>query len=159
MLVSLFLASATTLSTQEVPSPVAVGSRVQLTLTDPSPDRFGVHPPEKWLVGELVRITADTLTVRPHPRLGAVDVSRDAIQRLAVSRGSPSRWRSAAAGAMWGALLGTFWGYLLYDVGLRGPNFDTGAHSRSSGALVGALTIGATSALFPTERWRNVPLP
>ena len=147
-----------TLTAQAAPAPVAVGARVMLTLPDPGPHRFGVRPPERWLVGELVAITADTFAVRPHPLLEPVRVPRSILRRLHVSRGAPSRWRSAASGAVGGALIGVLWGHNLYAVGLSGRRFESHAQARATGAVVGATIIAISGALFPTERWRRVPL-
>ena len=151
-------AGPTSLAAQELPVPVAVGARVRLTLPDPTPRRFGVFPPERWLVGELVTLTADTLAIRPHPVLSPIAVPRTVVRRLEISRGVPSRWRSAAAEVVGGALVGLLWGQVLYDAGLRGPHFDSGARARTSGAVWGAGALATMGALFPRERWRGVPL-
>jgi hypothetical protein len=145
-----------TAAPQSTPAPMGVGARVRLTLPEPGARRFGVLPPERWLVGELVGITAETLTVRPHPLLPPIDVPRSAVQRLHVSRGEPSRWRSALSGAVGGALVGMLWGRMLYDFDLRSSRFDTQAHARSRGAVAGAVGFAFLGALLPHERWRRV---
>jgi hypothetical protein len=149
-------AAASTLPAQAAPEPVAVGARVRLTLPDPTPRRFGVFPPERWLVGELVALTPDTLAVRSHPLLSPVAVPRAAVHRLQVSRGAPSRWRSAAGGMIGGALIGLLWGQALYYLDLRGPNFETVGRARIAGAVTGAIVFATAGALYPQERWRNV---
>ncbi len=140
---------------QAPPAPVAVGARVRLTLPEPGPRRFGVIPPERSLVGEVVGITAETLTVRPHPLVSAIDVPRALVQRVHVSRGT-SRWRSAGSGAIGGALVGMLWGHTLYAWDLRSSAFDTQAHARSRGAIAGAVSLAVVQAIFPQERWRRV---
>jgi uncharacterized protein YcfJ len=157
-IVAVGILTAATLAAQAAPAPVAVGARVRLTLPEPGPRRAGVFPPERWLVGELVAVTADTLAVRPHPLLEPVRVPRSALQRLYVSRGAPSRWRSAADGAVGGALLGVLWGHTLYEMGLHGHRFDSQHRARATGALYGAPTGAFVGALLPTERWRRIPL-
>ncbi|MGQ0712686.1 MAG: hypothetical protein ACT4PJ_03020 [Gemmatimonadaceae bacterium] len=154
MIMALVVATPIPLAAQEAPVPVAVGARVRLTLPDLEP-RFGVRPPERWLVGEVVAVTPDTLALRPHPGIGPVAVPRSAIRRVEIGRGA-SRWQSAAGGAVGGAPVGLLWGHVLYDVGLRGPHFDTGARARSSGALWSAVGFTVLGALFPPERWRRV---
>jgi hypothetical protein len=141
---------------QEATAPV--GARVRVTLPDPAPRRWGVRAPEQWLVGELVALTADTLTIWPHPVLTPIAVPRTAVRRLEISRGAPSRWRSAAREMVGGALLGLLYGHVLYDAGLRGPNFDSGARARVSGTVFGALAFATVGALFPREEWRPIPL-
>jgi uncharacterized protein YcfJ len=131
---------------------------VRLTFPDPGPRRFGVVRPERWLVGEVVALTADTLAVRPHPLLPPVGVPRSALRRIEVSRGSPSRWWNAGSGAVEGTLLGVLWGHILYDAGVQGRGFATQAQARAHGAVVGAVTGALARALFPYERWRRVPL-
>lgn len=140
---------------QVAPAPVAVGARVRLTLPEAGPRRFGVVQPERSLVGEVVGVTTDTLTVRPHPLLPPISVPRSAIQRLHISRGA-SRWRSAVEGAIGGALAGMLWGHALYGWDLRSPAFDTQAHARSRGAIAGAVSLAFVQAVFPQERWRRV---
>ena len=157
-LAAITVLTTATLAAQAAPAPVAVGARVMLTLPDPGPHRFGVRPPERWLVGELVAVTADTLAVRPHPLLEPVRVPRSILRRLHVSRGAPSRWRSAASGAVGGALVGLLWGHGLYDIGLRGRRVESQAQARATGAMFGAPTMAFLGVLFPTERWRRVPL-
>ncbi|HJU68985.1 MAG TPA: hypothetical protein VJ650_12175 [Gemmatimonadaceae bacterium] len=137
-------------------APVAVGARVRLTLPEPGDRRFGVFPHERWIVGEVVGVTGETLTVRPHPVLPPIDVPRSAIQRLQVSRGEPSRWRSALQDAVGGAVVGMLWGHVLYDYDLRSGAFDTQAHARSRGAIAGAAGLAFIGALFPREQWRRV---
>jgi uncharacterized protein YcfJ len=144
------------LAAQAAPAPVAVGARVRLTLPEPGQRRFGVRPPERWLVGELVAATADTLAVRPHPLLEPVRVPRSALVRLDVSRGAPSRWQSAASGVVGGALLGVLWGHVLYGYGLHGHRFDSQARARTTGAVFGAATAAFVGV--PTERWRRIAL-
>ena len=156
ILASFIVTSPFSLVAQEAPVPV--GARVRLTLPDPAPRRFGVRAPERWLVGELVALTADTLAIRPHPVLTPIAVPRTAVRRLEISRGAPSRWRSAAAEAVGGALVGLLWGHVLYDVGLRGPRFDSGARARRSGTVFGAAGFAMLGALFPREHWRRIRL-
>ncbi len=149
------IVATATAPAQVTPAPVAVGARVRLTLPEPGPHRFGVIARERSLIGEVVSVTSETLTVRPHPLLPPVDVPRSAVQRLHVSRGT-SRWRSAASGVVGGALLGALWGQVLHGLELRSSSFDTGAHARSRGAILGAATFALSGALFPRESWRRV---
>ena len=156
ILACIMLVSALDLAAQEPPAPV--GARVRLTLPEPGPHRFGVRPREQWLVGELVAVTPDTLAIRPHPVLAPIAVPRTTVRRLEISRGAPSRWRTAAVDAVGGALVGLLWGHVLYDADLRGPHFDSGARARATGAVSGAVGFAALGALFPREQWRRVSL-
>jgi hypothetical protein len=156
ILAAFMLASPFTVMAQEVLAPV--GARVRVTLPDPEPRRFGVREPEHWLVGELVALTPDTFSIRPHPVLTPIAVPRTAVRRLEISRGAPSRWRSAAAGAVSGAFVGLLWGHVLYDAGLRGPRFDSEARARLSGTVFGSIGFAMLGALFPGEQWRHVSL-
>ena len=150
------LMSAFSLAAQEPPA--SVGARVRLTLPEPGPRRFGVRAPEHWLVGELVAVTSDTLAIRPHPLLAPIAVPRTTVRRLEISRGTPSRGRTAAVDAVGGALVGLLWGQLLYDADLRGPRFESGPRARATGAVAGAVGFAALGALFPREHWRRVSL-
>ena len=156
ILACVMLMSALGLPAQELPVPVS--ARVRLTLPEPGPRRFGVHAPERWLIGELVSVTSDTFAIRPHPVLAPIAVPRAAVHRLEISRGAPSRWRTAAVDAVGGAIVGLMWGHGLYDAGLRGPRFDSGARARATGAVYGAVGLATLGALFPREQWRRVSL-
>jgi hypothetical protein len=156
ILAGFMLAGPFDLVAQEAPVPV--GARVRVTLPDPAERRFGVRAPEQWLVGELVALTADTLAIRPHPVVPPIAVPRTAVRRLEISRGAPSRWRSAAGEAVGGALVGLLWGHVLYEAGLRGPRFHSGARARLSGTVFGTVGFAVLGALFPREHWRRVSL-
>jgi len=113
--------------------------------------------PSQMIRGTLLEIDADSMTIQVHPGSGPLRVSRGAVRRMYVSRGVPSRTRSAAAGAVsWGVAGAlSFW--------LRNQGDDREYGSDRDAALAGAAAGGAVGliggALFPRERWHRVRLP
>jgi len=135
-----------------------VGARYRITLPEFA-DRPGPQfPPSRWLAGALVEQRRDTLVVRPHPSTGVIAVPFTSIDRLERSRGV-SRAASGFEGAIGGALVGALLGSLVYDIGVRGTNFNTrwqavgimAANSAGGGLVAGVL--------FPTERWKRITTP
>ncbi|HEX6750264.1 MAG TPA: hypothetical protein VF092_23425 [Longimicrobium sp.] len=131
---------------------IAAGTRVRITLT-PQRDVEGYTPPQV-LRGTLVAMDATSMTLQLHPGAGPVRVQRDAVRRVDVSRGVPSRAANAAMGAVGGAVVGALEFWLLND-----EEFDSDSEAAWTGAAVGAGFGLVTGALFPRERWKRVRLP
>ena len=131
---------------------IAAGTRVRITLT-PQREVEG-HTPPQVLRGTLVAMDAASMTLQVHPGAGPVRVQRDAVRRIDVSRGVPSRAANAAMGAVGGAIVCAieFWA-------LNDEEFDSDSQAAWTGAAVGAGFGLVTGALFPHERWRRVRLP
>ncbi|HEX8905373.1 MAG TPA: hypothetical protein VF771_11050, partial [Longimicrobiaceae bacterium] len=109
------------------------------------------------LRGTLVRMDADSMTVRLHPGTGPLRVARSAVRRIDVSRGVPSRASSAAMGAVGGAVFGAleFWALNTDADG----HFESDREAAVTGAAVGAGVGLLAGALWPRERWHRVRIP
>ena len=156
--VTMMLGTMTSAALAQRDAALQVGARYRVTLVK-FPDRVGPQlPTDRWLAGELVERRGDTLVLRPHPAIGSVPVPAAAIDRLEISRGV-SRATSAFENALGGAIVGGAWGYLLYDSGLRGTNFNKPWQAVGIGAATGAVGGLISGLIFPTERWRRVEKP
>ena len=135
-----------------------VGARYRITLPEFADRPWPQSPQSRRLAGALVERQRDTLVIRPHPTTGVVAVPFTSIERLERSRGV-SRAASGFEGAVGGALMGALLGSLVYDMGVRGTNFNTrwqavgimAANSAGGGLVAGVL--------FPTERWKRITTP
>ena len=135
-----------------------VGARYRITLPEFADRPWPQFPPSRWLAGALVEQRRDTLLLQPHPSTGVIAVPFTSIDRLERSRGV-SRVASGFEGAVGGALLGAVMGSLVYDIGVRGTNFNTRWQAvgiMAANAAGGGLVAGV---LFPTERWKRVATP
>jgi len=157
---ALSLTAAVTLAAPAAAQQVALepGQRVLLVLT-PQRDVEGFTPGQE-LRGTLTEATADSLTLRLHPGAGPVRVARSAVRRTYVSRGVPSRARSAVLFATGGAAVGALYG-AMYEPRQHSAVFSN--RSDAQGALIGA-GLGAAGgvvvgALYPRERWTRVRAP
>jgi|GEM_PF-1080920 len=132
--------------------------RVMVTLT-PQPEVEGHTLPQR-VRGTLLEIDADSMTIQVHPGTGPLRVSRGVVRRMYVSRGVPSRTRSAATGGLGGAVLGALAGWLNRNEqnGDR-RTFSSGRDAALAGAAFGAGLGLVTGALNPRERWHRIRLP
>jgi hypothetical protein len=132
----------------EAPQP---GQRVTLILL-PRQSVEGVRGRE--VRGTLLAADSSTLSVELSPGATPVQVPRAAVRQTLVSLGVPSRGKSAGLGAVAGMGSGVAAGltYLKDDTRSTGENVMIGL---IGGALGGAFA----GALFPQERWSNVPTP
>jgi hypothetical protein len=130
------------------------GSRIQVLL--PEAEFQTWSPRGQLLRGRLQSITADTLYLNVTDSLAALAVPSKWIRRLYVSRGVPTRPGNALrVGLIWGALSAAST-FLLAEL--------SSSDGRSPGealAVGGAIGFGSGflfGALYPTERWKRVPL-
>ena len=142
----------------QVPEPVAVGARVQVTLTK-AERQAGSAERGQRVRGTVLAAMGDTLVLQLASGVGPLAVPLTAARQLAVSRGVPSRWVSALRGVPGGALLGALPLAVLYDAEHTRLGVGSRAEAALLGALAGALTGAAVGALWPHERWRRVALP
>jgi hypothetical protein len=137
------------------PAGIAAGARVQARLPEV---QYQVDGRRGQLVrGRVTALTPDSLYLAITDSVGQVAVPRHLIERLAYSRGVPSRVSSAARrGLFTGA------GTALLFVLLNEMDEEPGRASTGSAALFGAgvgLTTGAVlGAIYPRERWKGVRL-
>jgi hypothetical protein len=145
ILIALFSASAAPVCAQDSVAPPK-NARV----------RAYVVPPGAWRVGALVRLTGDTLFLRPERcRMCAPEaIPRESMTRLEVSGAGGHPLRGMAVGLVAGALVGG-------ALPCRGSHGGEGppcglaqANGAAWGAIVGALVGGIVgSYLPPRERW------
>jgi len=128
--------------------------RVLVTLAR-QPEVEGSSNPQA-IRGTLLAIDADSMTIQVHPGSGPLRVSRGVVQRMYVSRGVPSRTRSAATSAVsFGALFAlTTWLQNDHD-----HQFSSNRDAALAGAGFGAGFGLIFGALNPRERWHRVRLP
>lgn len=106
------------------------------------------------LVGDVVSVTADSLTISVHPEAAATALPLTTVRSLAVSRGRQSVLRSALSGAAMGAaLLGAQFGI---DEGASGG--ELGKHA-GWGATGGAALGFVLGSLDREEIWVPLSLP
>lgn len=163
-----FPCTSPALAGQDPPS-VETGSRVRIELArDLVIAPAESIPPEKpadtrrgkQVVGQIVEMDGDTLTIALHGRSIRLTVPRDAIARMDLSRGRRSAGERLFKGAGIGALVGGLGGALLGQTGDK-DSFCRG----SCGALVGGIGFGALGVLVGAagglasegERWEQVP--
>ena len=142
----------------QVPRPVAVGARVQVTLAEAERQKQSAERGQR-VRGTVLAARGDTLVLRLAPGVGPLAVPVAAVRRLEVSHGVPSRGVSALRAVPINALVAAVALAALYDA----DDMRFGVGSRAEAALLGAAAgafAGATvGALWPHERWRRVPLP
>lgn len=140
----------------QVPQPPEPGDRIRVSTGRPpgGPD---------WIVGTLVEIMGDRLTLRPDREgRSEVELARDALTRMEVSRGrrAGSRWRRGLGlGFLAGAVAGAVVVPLAVDE--EASDLSTGdavllgaGYGGVGGGLIGTL-VGFT---IKVERWEEVPL-
>src|SRR5262245_14075132 len=136
------------LAAQQFPD-LVVGSRVRVSVSD-----------ERKLTGRVEQVTADALVLQPEGQ-AAVSIPIAALNRVEVSRGSPSRVQSAWRYAKWGAAIGAGSGAI--SLGLQHDQVGDGssvgravALGAWSGMLFGGLIGAAIGAGHSGERWERV---
>lgn len=143
-------------SAQRRADSVQVGSRVRVWIPESAPQEGAPFIRRQMIRGEVTRSTPDTLTVRPSPDVGELAVPVAQIRRLDISRGVPSRARSAVEAAIGGAIATSLWFGLSYS--LRDDDFGVNSRGQAFalGAGAGFVVGGILGALAPTERWRRL---
>lgn len=135
-------------------APVPPGARVRIALERPS-GPAGLTPLPA-LQGTVTSAGPDSLTLLLHPGATPVTVSLDAVRRVEISRGVPSRLESAFRKALlWGALGAVEFPLLDRDE----RSFGSTREAALTGAAVGVVAGAAFGALLPRERWRRIRLP
>lgn len=142
----------------------AVGvASAQAADTVPRGTRVRVTPstPSSVVVGDLIAVSDSALVIRTQGYRGDVTISRSAVMRLEVSRGTR---RGTSAG--WGALIGMGIGGL---AGFAAGEDRCGGDAwfcikRPLGAVLGGVTGVATGSLIgllvgSVERWRDSAVP
>ncbi len=156
LLLDMLLTGSPPLALSQAPVLLTAGSRVRLKTVDPS---------TKWVQGDLVRLSEDSLHIVPAGGADSLAFATGAIDRLEVSRGRRS---NAGKGALLGLAIGAGAGLALgvaasaeecsgigcTEVG-PGEVVAVMAFFGATGAGLGAL-IGAASH---SERWEQVPRP
>jgi hypothetical protein len=137
------------------PAGIAAGARVQARLPEV---QYQVNGRRGQLVrGRVTALTPDSLYLAITDSLGPVAVPRRLIERLAYSRGVPSRLSSAARRGLFAGAATALLFVLMNEM-----DEEPGRASTGSAALVGAgvgLTTGAVlGAIYPRERWKGVRL-
>lgn len=149
--VALIIVMATAADAQRGPG-LEAGDRIRVRLDAPADSRAE----KQTIVGELLAVTPDSLTVRIHPRSAPFTIAVAAIDRLERSYGLPT----AGQGALWG---GAYTGALAaVQAPLSDRVDDRGLSVEQSvllGGAVGAVIGAAIGALRPIEGWERVPLP
>jgi hypothetical protein len=140
----------------QFPTDVAVGTRLRVALPDSL--RQAWAPREQWLRGEVAALAVDTLYLRVSGTESPVAIRRASIKRLDRSLGVPSPPVSAIQGAVGMGIIGALYGVLLRSVKAEDWRDRSLGESAALGAGMGAGIGFVLGALFPTERWRRVPL-
>jgi hypothetical protein len=139
-------------ATAQWPDSLRSGTRIGITLVDTR--RFEeLGRRQRFLTGRLEGKSSDTLYVRVTDSLPAIPVPHDAVRRLYVSRGVPSRLRSGVrTGIIHGALSAVIT-TAMSEIG--GDGRSTGEAFLEGGAigLGGGFLMGV---IFRRERWRRV---
>jgi hypothetical protein len=137
------------------PAEIAPGTRVQVRLPE-TQYQFGGSRGH-LLRGRVTALSPDTLYLAVTDSIGPLAIPRLLIDKLAFSRGVPSRTHSALKR---GFLSGASSALLL--AGLAALNDNPGTWEAGEAALVGGgvgFAMGAIfGALHPRERWKSVDI-
>lgn len=152
------LVTAASPAAAQFPVAVAPGARVRVTVPDVA-RQFPLGPRAQVVMGTVERLGADTLYITVPNTGGTLAVPRARVRALAVSRGAPSRGRSALAEGARYAVLSAF----IFATMHQGDDRDRPFRSTGQAALVGgALGLGlgtVLGAVSPRERWHRLRLP
>lgn len=142
----------------QFPAGVAAGARVQVWLPE---DRRQESGPGHRLIlrGGVEAVTPDSVRLSIPGTSGTVAVPRNAIRRMYVSRGEPSRVGSAFERGIGGAIAGALlWAMFNDPKGSEPPNFSSDWRAAGAGAGAGGAFGIAIGLIWPHERWRRVRL-
>jgi hypothetical protein len=132
------------------------GDRIRIAIRERQPQDEAPALRRLVLRGQLTRVAADTLFLRPGGTVGEIGIARATAISIHRSRGVRSRAASAARSGLGLAIAGS----LIAGFSYRKPNHTYGVTNRSEafalGAGIGALTGIVFGALLPTERWERV---
>lgn len=147
------LALLPTVASAQAPQ-LTPGDRVWITLDRP-PQEFPRDSLPPMYVGTLVAGSPDSIHLDIHPGMAPISVARTSVRRLRRSLGKRSRVQESlrmgggmalAAGALWAV-----------RAGLGG---DTNGDEMSGPAMAVVFPLAGVvyGALWPSERWRRLPL-
>lgn len=144
------------LTAARAPAQLAVepGDRVHVRLSLDAANRFAVEP---QLVGEVLSVTADTLTLQIHGDVSPLAIPILALERVDRSLGVPPRLQNALT---WGALTAAasaVWIPLSEEQ--DDPSYRTVEENAIIGAALGAVVGGVVGLLVREERWEHLRLP
>ena len=144
----------------QFPSEVQAGTRVRAWVPEEHRQQDASVRGQR-LRGTVESIAGDTLRISIPGTTSAVAVPRSSLARLDVSRGEPSRVRSALSHMVDHALLGAAIGLLVTNSPGRSSSPDTRDYLEALGigAAWGAGSGVAYGLTFPSEQWRRIPLP
>lgn len=153
-----FLALGPALAAAQFPDRVQTGVRVRVWIPEAYRQENG--PWRRQLVRATVSgIENDVLRLTVPGVEGTLSVPRNAIRRLDVSKGPPSRAASAFERALGFAVVGAISAALENDPGSdEWPAYNRDWRAAEEGAKVGAVVGALVGFVFPTERWRRVRL-
>ena len=137
------------------PAEIVPGTRVRVQLPERQYQFGGSRG--HLLRGRVTALSPDTLYLAVTDSIGPLAIPRRFIDKLALSRGVPSRAGSALKrGLVSGA------GYALLLAGIAGLDDDPGGWDAGDAALVGGAVGFATGAIFgaiyPRERWKSLDM-
>jgi hypothetical protein len=131
-----------------------VGERVRLRLVGQPSEIEGSAAPQ-MLRGEVLGVTADSVTLRLHPYAGSVAIATAGVARIELSLGVRTRTKSAFHVGSRMALVGAA-EWLLLDAISPRPTFEKGWQAGVAGAVTGAVVGGVLGMLRPQERWARL---
>ena len=108
------------------------------------------------VAGTLISASDDTLRLSIRSRGAPIVVPTHEVVRIEISRGRPSRWRTALDGMVAPAIVNGTLSALMMSV--KKHSTVSPMRAALSGAVTGAAVGAALGAWFPAERWRVVAL-
>jgi hypothetical protein len=137
------------------PEEITPGARIRVRLPEVQYQLDG--PRGQPIRGRVTNLSTDTIHLAVGDSVGSLAIPRLLIQRIDVSRGSPSRGMSALQRGAVSGVIGALYGLLaagLYE--------DSDGIDEAESALIGGgvgLAVGAVfGAIWPHERWKRVKL-
>ena len=155
--ICLLLAFAGQPLSAQFPQEIGVRTRVRVVLPDSIRQQTG-PPHEQGLRGEVAALADDTLFLRLQGTAAPIPVRLGAIKRIDRSLGVPGRAESALRGAAAWAFLGGLTFAVLRSADDRDRTWRHFGDDLAEGAAIGAGIGFVLGAVFPSERWRRVPL-
>ena len=131
------------------PEEITPGARIRVRLPEVQYQVDG--PRGQPIRGRVTNLSTDTIHLAVGDSVGSLAIPRPLIQRIDVSRGSPSRGMSAFQRGAVSGVIGALYGLLA-----AGEN-DEGEWALIGGG-VGLAIGGVFGAIWPHERWKRVKL-
>lgn len=149
---SVLLLSPLSQASAQIPA-IEPGDRVRLQL---SRDAGEGRDKSQKLIGEVLAVTADSVTLQLHAGTSPIAVEIASIRWLERSLGRPS---AGASALRQGALVGTAAAVEVPIYDSDDPIFDSVGQAALIGAAVGTAAGMIIGAIFPRERWERIQLP